>query len=79
MFFLYNSQVLDDNDNDPVFKEMVYKFYLSEDDPVGTTVVQIEVTDQDEGINSNIVYAIDDNAGGLFSIDNATGVINTTG
>lgn len=70
--------VLDDNDNDPVFKEDTYSKAIPEDSPLGTSVLKVQATDADEGNNAQITYSINRNAGGIFKIDNVTGVINTT-
>ena len=71
--------VLDDNDNDPSFKEGLYFTNIAEDTPPNRSILRVEAEDPDLGPNSLISYVIDHNAEGLFRIDNATGIIYTTG
>ncbi|XP_041929658.1 protocadherin alpha-3-like isoform X8 [Alosa sapidissima] len=71
--------VLDINDNVPVFSRPLYKASVFENVPIGTTVVTINATDLDEGTNSEIVYSLSrkdqDNILEMFQIDSATGAI----
>ncbi|XP_062851065.1 protocadherin gamma-A11-like [Trichomycterus rosablanca] len=50
--------VLDINDNAPVFTEDVYTVMVNENIPIGTTLMQVNATDLDEGSNGEIVYSI---------------------
>ncbi len=52
-------EVLDVNDNMPVFRQEVYSVTLQENVPVGTTVLQVNATDMDDGPNGEIVYLFD--------------------
>ncbi len=47
-------EVLDVNDNTPVFTQEVYSVTLQENVPVGTTVIQVNATDMDDGPNGDI-------------------------
>ncbi|XP_023698592.2 protocadherin alpha-3-like [Paramormyrops kingsleyae] len=49
--------VLDINDNNPVFSKTLYKVAVLENVPYGTTIVTLNATDLDDGINSEIVYS----------------------
>ncbi|XP_031427764.1 protocadherin beta-16-like [Clupea harengus] len=74
--------VLDANDNLPVFSQEMYKASLSENSPVGTIVVIVSAHDVDEGANGEVTYEfsrISDEATRLFSIDKITGEIKVTG
>ncbi|XP_066515263.1 protocadherin alpha-3-like [Hoplias malabaricus] len=75
--------VLDINDNAPVFSKPLYKTTLSENALIGTTVVILNATDVDEGINSDIFYSIikrdQDEILKIFDIDPKTGVITVKG
>ncbi|XP_061580429.1 protocadherin-8 [Cololabis saira] len=55
-----NIQVLDFNDNSPVFEHSSLKVELDEDSPVGHRVVRVHAFDPDDGINGEITYAFDD-------------------
>ncbi|XP_068445799.1 protocadherin alpha-3-like [Clinocottus analis] len=76
-------EVLDVNDNSPVFAKDVYTAILNENAALGTLVIQVNATDLDEGANSEIVYSfgkeVDKHLQKLFSIDPVTGKINVTG
>ncbi|XP_068600655.1 protocadherin Fat 3 [Brachionichthys hirsutus] len=68
--------VEDANDNAPYFTSTVYDAVAYESSPTGTSVLQVTALDKDNGVNGQLTYTIDaGNTGGLFGIDNATGLI----
>ncbi|XP_056294836.1 protocadherin alpha-3-like [Pseudoliparis swirei] len=69
--------VLDINDNAPVFSKDVYSVMLDENAPVGTTVIQVNATDSDEGSNGEVVYSftINQRLLQLFDVNPITGEI----
>ncbi|XP_040929728.1 protocadherin Fat 3 isoform X3 [Betta splendens] len=68
--------VEDSNDNIPYFTSTVYDAVAYESSPVGTSVLQVTALDKDNGINGQLAYTMEaGNAGGVFGIDNATGLI----
>ncbi|XP_076149216.1 protocadherin alpha-3-like [Alosa pseudoharengus] len=71
--------VLDINDNSPIFSRPLYKVSVSENVPIGTAVVALNATDSDDGANSEIFYSISkrdqDKVLEVFEIDPKTGVI----
>uniref|UniRef100_A0A671U793 Cadherin domain-containing protein n=1 Tax=Sparus aurata TaxID=8175 RepID=A0A671U793_SPAAU len=75
--------VLDNNDNHPVFSSPLYKIQISENLPIGTTVIRLNATDADEGLNSEIEYSLrqkgQDRILDLFQIDSKTGAILVKG
>ncbi|XP_068508345.1 protocadherin alpha-8 isoform X28 [Syngnathus scovelli] len=75
--------ILDSNDNSPVFSSDGYSVTLYENAPVGTTVVQVNATDLDEGPNGEIVYAFSNSVShrllNLFEINHLTGAITVKG
>ncbi|XP_053496995.1 protocadherin gamma-A11-like [Ictalurus furcatus] len=75
--------VLDINDNAPVFTEDSYTVMLHENVPIGTTVIQLNATDLDDGSNGEIVYSIGSNVKNklreLFEISPITGEIIVKG
>ncbi|CAF87248.1 unnamed protein product, partial [Tetraodon nigroviridis] len=75
--------VLDINDNAPVFSKDVYSVLLQENAPVGTTVIQVNATDADEGANGEVVYSfsnsMNQNVLDLFEINELTGEITIKG
>ncbi|XP_041123103.1 protocadherin alpha-2-like isoform X8 [Polyodon spathula] len=72
--------VLDANDNAPVFTSSVYKVNIVEDVSQGTAVIKLNATDLDEGLNGEIVYSLSDrdprNVLDTFDIDSNTGEIS---
>ncbi|XP_029587818.1 protocadherin alpha-3 isoform X21 [Salmo trutta] len=76
-------EVLDVNDNSPIFTKDVYSVRLSENVPVGATVIQVNATDLDEGANGEVRYSfgneVDRKARELFILDSITGEITVKG
>jgi len=68
--------VTDANTHRPVFQSANYQVMLSEDRPVGSTVVVISATDEDTGENARITYVMEDNLP-QFKIHPDTGAITT--
>ncbi|XP_071001260.1 protocadherin gamma-A11-like [Oncorhynchus clarkii lewisi] len=74
--------VLDANDNAPVFSQAVYKASLPENSPLNTVVVTVSATDADEGLNGEVTYEFDDVSdenSNVFSLDHETGKITVVG
>ncbi|XP_058506553.1 protocadherin alpha-3-like [Solea solea] len=75
--------VLDNNDNIPIFSESLYKTKIPENTPVGTTVMAVNATDADEGLNGEIVFSLrskdQDRVLDIFEIESQTGVIKVKG
>ncbi|XP_025708002.1 protocadherin gamma-B1 isoform X2 [Callorhinus ursinus] len=75
-------QVTDANDNAPVFSQETYRVSLQENVPLGTSVLQVMATDQDEGVNAEITYAFlsaPTSTSLLFNLNPNTGDITTNG
>ncbi|XP_076860885.1 LOW QUALITY PROTEIN: cadherin EGF LAG seven-pass G-type receptor 1 [Brachyhypopomus gauderio] len=66
--------VTDANTHRPVFQSGNYQVLISEDKPVGSTVVVISATDEDTGENARITYSMEDNVP-QFKIDPDSGAI----
>ncbi|XP_048371378.1 protocadherin gamma-B5-like isoform X16 [Sphaerodactylus townsendi] len=70
--------VIDANDNPPVFIQKVYKVNLKESTPKGSSVVQVKATDRDEGSYGHISYSfsnIGKSAHQKFYLDPQSGTI----
>ncbi|XP_030001942.1 protocadherin alpha-8-like [Sphaeramia orbicularis] len=71
--------VLDVNDNVPVFTEDSYSVFLDENAPIGTTIIKVNATDLDEGSNGEIIYSLGNNVNRkireIFRVDQNTGEI----
>ncbi|XP_022078069.2 protocadherin alpha-3-like [Acanthochromis polyacanthus] len=76
-------EVLDVNDNWPVFRQDVYSAVLNENAAPGTLVIQVNATDLDQGANGEIVYSfgkeVDLNLQKQFYLDSKTGEIKVIG
>ncbi|XP_073342607.1 protocadherin alpha-8-like [Pagrus major] len=75
--------VLDVNDNMPVFDKDSYTAMLNENSPIGTTIMQVNATDLDDGLNGEVVYSLGNNVNNrlrkLFEVDANTGEIIVKG
>ncbi|XP_019730296.1 protocadherin alpha-3-like [Hippocampus comes] len=75
--------VLDVNDNVPVFSKDVYSVRLQENAASGTTVIQVNATDLDDGSNGEVVYSfsnsMNQNIMALFEIAKTTGELIVKG
>ncbi|KAM9539631.1 protocadherin alpha-2-like isoform 3-T3 [Salvelinus alpinus] len=74
--------VMDINDNNPIFSKPLYKVKVNENSPVGKKVTSLLASDIDEGVNGEVIYSLvgygPDNEA-LFSIVPETGVIEVKG
>ncbi|XP_006891262.1 PREDICTED: uncharacterized protein LOC102854709 [Elephantulus edwardii] len=73
-------QVTDANDNPPVFSQDEYRVTLVENVPLGTSVLTVRATDQDEGVNAEITYSfrtLRDDTGNTFMLDHKSGEIKS--
>ncbi|XP_029367636.1 protocadherin Fat 4 isoform X1 [Echeneis naucrates] len=68
-----NVTIQDINDNPPMFEQDQYQTSVFEDAAVGSSVLQITASDQDEGANAEIRYFLDE--GTPFQIDPKAGTI----
>ena len=70
--------IIDVNDNYPIFSQPSYAASLEENLAIGTVVTALIATDEDLGVDGVIEYLFDDVPGSEnFGIDNRTGVIHT--
>ena len=71
--------VLDENDNNPVFvNDLCNTVNIPENATAGQKVVQMNVTDADEGMNAEIFFSLL-NENSTFAIDSKTGCITVVG
>ncbi|XP_053180036.1 protocadherin alpha-8-like [Scomber japonicus] len=75
--------VLDTNDNIPVFTKPLYKTSITENVPVGASVITVTASDADEGPNGEISYSLSskdqDHILEIFKIDEHTGLLTVMG
>lgn len=69
--------VIDANDNSPVFDKNVYEVTVSEDVSSGTTLTQVHASDSDQGLNGEVVYGL--SAQTIKEYPNAFDINNKTG
>ncbi|XP_058506399.1 protocadherin alpha-10-like [Solea solea] len=71
--------VLDINDNAPVFSQTLYKVNVFENVKIGTSIITLNATDLDTGSNGEVRYLISKAGRGkqtdVFSIDEKTGTV----
>ncbi|KAM3612508.1 uncharacterized protein V6R79_009464 [Siganus canaliculatus] len=71
--------VLDINDNPPVFSQTLYKASVYENVKIGTSIITLNATDLDAGENGQVLYSFSKIGRGkqidLFAIDEKTGLI----
>nr|XP_056718885.1 protocadherin alpha-5-like [Euleptes europaea] len=75
--------VVDANDNPPVFNRSVYRVKLLENSANGTLVIKLNATDLDDGINKEISYFFSNNVPSsftrIFSISSNAGELRVFG
>ncbi|XP_068571371.1 protocadherin alpha-8-like [Cebidichthys violaceus] len=75
--------VLDVNDNSPLFSKSLYKVQVAENANTGTTLLALSATDLDDGVNGQIVYSFIEtgrlNPDDVFALNNSTGEITVKG
>uniref|UniRef100_A0AAR2K119 Cadherin domain-containing protein n=1 Tax=Pygocentrus nattereri TaxID=42514 RepID=A0AAR2K119_PYGNA len=78
-----NVDVIDVNDNVPVFTKPLYKTQIPENAPPGTSVITVHADDADAGLNGEVVYSFlnhnNDKSNAPFEIDHVTGKITVKG
>ncbi|XP_066524872.1 protocadherin alpha-8-like [Hoplias malabaricus] len=78
-----NITVLDDNDNRPKFSQEIYSVEIQENSPLGSFVVRVNATDEDEGQNGEVIYSfvknLDKEIYDVFALDKNSGVITVQG
>ncbi|XP_041358050.1 protocadherin-9-like [Gigantopelta aegis] len=67
--------ITDVNDSPPVFSKPVYYANLSENSYLKKFVTQVSASDKDLGVNGDVVYKLNLDAGSMFSIDENSGVV----
>lgn len=78
-FTLLNITVLDINDHNPVFTNKSYSANITENSAIGTSILKVLATDNDIGMNGEVLYSIERGSHSdpsfIFSIHEKTGVV----
>ncbi|XP_028444570.1 protocadherin alpha-3-like [Perca flavescens] len=78
-----NVNVLDVNDNTPIFSKSLYKIRVRENMAQGTVIIKLNATDLDEGTNSKILYSFikrgNIDPSNMFNLNSETGEITVKG
>ncbi|XP_077387449.1 protocadherin alpha-8-like isoform X5 [Festucalex cinctus] len=71
--------VMDSNDNAPVFSQSLYKASVHENIDIGATIITLNATDVDAGENGQVFYSFSEADKGkqndIFAIDKTTGTV----
>lgn len=71
-------RISDSNDNSPEFSEADYTFFVVENQPIGTSVGEVQANDIDNGTHAQLVYSIESgDEDDHFSINQVQGTIYT--
>ena len=69
--------ILDVNDNMPVFQRLNYSFTVVENYPLGTVIGRIVASDPDAGKNGQLTYSLTGEDASLFTVNERTGTLRT--
>ncbi|NWR60932.1 PCD23 protein, partial [Bucorvus abyssinicus] len=70
--------VLDENDHNPLFAKTQYQISVREDIEEGSAILDLFASDEDDGLNGEVMYSLIDDTFGAFAINSVTGSIVTT-
>ncbi|XP_058267574.1 protocadherin alpha-2-like [Hemibagrus wyckioides] len=75
--------VIDVNDNTPIFSKELYKVSVPENTILGTTIIKLNASDTDAGTNGEIIYSLishgKEKSSDIFQINSVTGEISVKG
>nr|XP_029134902.1 protocadherin alpha-2-like isoform X11 [Labrus bergylta] len=78
-----NINVIDANDNTPIFAKSLYKVRVRENSNYGAIIIKMNATDLDEGLNSKILYSLvkrgNIDPADMFYLNSETGEITVKG
>ncbi|NXQ32054.1 PCD23 protein, partial [Alaudala cheleensis] len=70
--------VLDENDHSPLFTKTHYQISVTEDLEQGSAILALSASDEDAGLNGEVIYSLIDDTYGAFAVDSVMGSIITT-
>lgn len=70
--------ILDDNDNSPVFPQTLIELSIEENNPPNAFLTKLHATDADSGERGQVSYFLGPEAPSYFSLDKVTGVLTVS-
>ncbi|XP_036395817.1 protocadherin-20 [Megalops cyprinoides] len=71
-------QVIDENDNAPIFKQSLVDLFVDENNPPNTFLTKLHATDRDSGHRGEVIYLLGTDAPSIFALDRVTGVLTVS-
>ncbi|KAM6448255.1 protocadherin-20 [Liasis olivaceus] len=71
-------QVLDDNDNSPVFSQVLIELSIEENNAPNAFLTKLHATDADSGERGQVSYFLGPEAPSYFSLDKVTGILTVS-
>ncbi|VDI37920.1 protocadherin delta 1 [Mytilus galloprovincialis] len=68
-------QVIDENDQPPVFMKTTYTASIAENNNFNDVILHVSASDRDIGVNAEVTYRLHTDSGQDFTIDSETGLI----
>ncbi|XP_007554055.1 protocadherin-20 [Poecilia formosa] len=68
-------QVLDENDNAPVFQQSLVEISIEENNSPNTFLTQLQASDPDSESRGEVIYILGGDTPGIFVVDHLTGVL----
>lgn len=68
-------QVIDENDNAPIFRQSLMELFIEENNAPNTFLTKLYATDEDSEDRGEVSYFLGRDAPSIFSLDNWTGVL----
>ena len=69
--------ILDDNDNPPIFDKSIYYVDIQENNLINATLIHVYANDSDQNDNGYVTYELNDINNDYVSIDSETGIVKT--
>ncbi|MBN3305853.1 PCD20 protein, partial [Amia calva] len=75
---LIKVQVIDENDNTPIFRQPLVDLLIEENNAPNTFLAKLLATDADSEIRGEVFYLMGPDAPSIFTVDKATGVLTVS-
>ncbi|KAM9825396.1 protocadherin-20 [Syngnathus typhle] len=71
-------EILDENDNAPVFQQSFVEISVDENNAPNTYLTQLHATDQDSEARGEVTFLLGGDTPGIFVLDQVTGILSVT-